>query len=293
MVRDLAPIVVVLAGSVGYLACTGGEKDRLPPAEVNSGATGTTLVGGDSGGEPAGEGGETATGGTGPGGGGASTASGGTGTGGLEADTVLDAELYTTNGFTFRRDGEIFNAVAAEVAFAVVADARRGETVSATIEAGESVNLDGVLKSNQTWVLVESASSNWYSTWQQVDTADSTLDLLFAVTVSDIERAAGNNGVTLDPDLAQIVLRVEDFLGDGAMAEAVTAGQGAAIYSRQTDFDVQGPSDAYGYVLLLNVPATETAASVSVDVTVDDVSVTVPVRVQSGAVSMVVVTMPQ
>ncbi len=281
-----SPLVnaALLPGLLLLVGCPGKEEERMPGIELGPGTTGTGTSGGDTGGE----GGEpSSSGGSGTGGAGGVVS----GTGGRESDTMLDALLSTTNGFTFRGDGRIFNPAAVDVPLVVVADAPGGETVSATVEVGDELSLDGVLESEATWVLVESADANWYSTWQQVNTRDSEDEVLYAVTASDIEDLAAVAPVSLFPAMAQVVLRVENTLGDGIEADAQIAGVGAVVYSLYPGFDVSGPSDSYGYVALLNVPASEEASFIDVTVTTADDTRVVPVRVQGGAVTAVVVTM--
>ncbi len=276
--------VALLLGTLLAGGCLSEEEERPPGIELGSGNTGTGTVGGDGGSE----GGQPGTGGS-PSTGGAAGAP--SGTGGLEADTVLDATLTTTAWFTFRGDGLIFNAAAVDVPLVVVADAPRDETVSARVEVGDDVRLNGVLESAATWVLVESEAANWYSTWQQVDTKDGDPEILFAVTSSDIDKLADLAGTTLLPAMAQVVVRVENALHDGVEAVAQIEGATAVLYSLNPTFDTTGPSDRWGYVALLNVPADEAASSVDLTVTAGGDTRVVPVRVQGGAVTAVVVTM--
>ncbi len=280
------PVVssALLLGTLLAGGCLSEEEERPPGIELGSGNTGTGTVGGDGGGE----GGRIGTGGS-PSTGGAAGAP--SGTGGLEADTVLEATLSTTDGFTFRGDGRIFNVDSVNVPLVVVADAPGGKTVSASVEAGDEVSLNGVVESAATWVLVESEEANWYSTWQQVNTRDSAPEILFAVTSSDIGELAAVAGSTLLPAMAQVVVRVENALRDGVEADAQIEGASAVLYSLNPTFDTIVPSDRWGYVVLLNVPADEVASSVNLTVTAGGDTRVVPVRVQGGAVTAVVVTM--
>lgn len=273
------PLGILLLGG-----CPGPAEERPPGIELGSGNNGTGTVGGDGGGE----GGELGSGGS-PSTGGAGGAA--IGTGGLEADTVLVAELHTTNKFTFRGDGLIFNAATVDVSLVVRADAPRGESVSKSFEVGDPMSLSGVLKSEATWVLVESEAAGWYSTWQQVNTRDSNPEILFTVTASDIDALAAVAGVELLPAMAQVVVRVENALHDGLVADAQIPGARAVVYSLYPGFDAIGPSDRYGYVALLNVPATDEASDIDLTVTTTDATRVVPIRVQGGAVTAVVVTM--
>ncbi|GEM_PF-5475434 len=275
--------VVLLPGLLLLAACPGQEEERPPGIELGPGTTHTGTSGGDNGGE----GGEpSGTGGSSTGGAGGVAS----GTGGREPDTVLNALLSATDGFSFQRDGRIFDPASVSVSLFVVADAPGGRTVSATVEVGDDLSLAGVLESDATWVLVDSADADWYSTWQQVNTRDSEEEILYAVTASDIEDLAAVASATLYPAMAQVVVRVENGLGDGVEADAQIEGAGAVVYSLYPGFDVTGPSDSHGYVALLNVPASEEASSASLTVTTADDTRVVPVRVQGGAVTAVVVT---
>ncbi|MBN2191438.1 MAG: hypothetical protein JW751_01370 [Polyangiaceae bacterium] len=283
MVR-LRAVPRVVLWPVLMVGCTGGEEDRLPRVEdYGSGTGGQSLARGGA----WGQGGEPGLGGL--------RGGGGEGTGGISSETTLHGNLFTTNGFLFRLAGQLFDFSAPAISFDVRADGMGNETVTQRTEAGGGdVEMPGVLESPTTWVLVSSQDEDWYSTWQAVDLTDSSSETLFALTGSDMVGVATDIGATLDPEAAQIILRVQDSRGVARAASAQATGVGDIAYSQTPRFDATGPSDQFGFVVLLNVPAV--AEPGEIDLTVTPASgevIRVPVRVEAGAVTVIRATVPE
>lgn len=254
----------------------------MPPAEFGTGGAGGTNNG-TGGGWPGGA--------AGLGGGGAVTSGG---TGGIERATSTVVRGWDAASFLLNNGGRGFNLSELSANWSVEVEAPGEATVREELAGGEEAMLAGVLQGPAVWAEVALEASTHFPTWQTIDTSDQELDAVLVVARSAMAGPATAGGVSLDAAKAQIVLIVRGAGGVGRVAEVSGGDPEAVVYSNGSGFSSEGPSDPFGFVVLLNVPVAEgDVAEVALTVlSGSDPEVTstpVVARAAAGAVTYLVV----
>ncbi len=252
---------IVAALGLGTVACPPPEADERPgrPDYDESGGRPVSPVGGGTGvggtaGSGASEGGATSTGG-------AAT----TGTGGALVTydtTTLTGILREATGFISRPDSPsspILNSGAHAGQVEVVAQGGDSEHFVPEPAAEGAFELDGVRKSEETWVRTHSEQDGILGVLHQVDTTDRVEDVIYvmqATALDDILTEAGSN-LDFAVDKAQVMVRVMDQNRDGV--EGVTVGFAEAdgvLYQLLNSWYAEAEfTDDSGLAFVVNVPA--------------------------------------
>jgi len=162
----------------------------------------------------------------------------------------------------------------------VVAQGRDDDTfvIAPAVEA--DVRLDGVRKSDGTWVRVATEQSDVMSMLHQVDTADSRGDMVYVIQrlLMDSILTQVNTGLSYEVGSAQVMVRVIDDQRDGVAGITVSAaGSEAVLYLELNSWvDLANETDESGLALIVNVGA-KAIDGYAVPIVVGGAAVSVPV----------------